>query len=97
MEPTGESTGEYWPGVQALLESVFTAEWLDSEASSDHPARSDWEFAKLMQSQKGSLSYPSQRPLLAQQARLMLDLFTWISAIPGSDLDVKREPPPRSH
>lgn len=43
-------------------------------------------MSKLLQRQGGSLSYPSQRSLLPQHGRLMLDMFTWMSAIPGSDL-----------
>jgi hypothetical protein len=81
---------EYWARVQTFIESLFPAAWLESKYARDHPARFDWEFSKLIQLQGGSLSYPSQRPLLAQQGRLMLDMFTWLSAIPGSDRNAFR-------
>jgi hypothetical protein len=85
-DPARTPMAHYWPGVQAVLEDIFTAEWLASDEAADHPARADWEFAKLMQSQNGSLSYPSQRVLLAQHGRLMLDVMTWIGAVPESSL-----------
>jgi hypothetical protein len=76
---------EYWVGIQALIESVLPPDWLASNKAASHPARFDWEFSKLMQRQEGSLGYPSQRRLLPQHGRLMLDMFTWMNAIPGSD------------
>jgi hypothetical protein len=86
MDPARTSTADYWARIQALLEAVLTPEWLASDKAADHPARTDWEFAKLMEQQNGSLCYPSQRSALSQQGRLMLDVATWIQAIPGSSL-----------
>lgn len=85
VEPHRVSPAEHWAGIQTLIESVLTVEWLESKDAVDHPARFDWEFSKLMQRQDGSLSYPSQRSLIREHARLLLDMGTWTSAIPGSD------------
>jgi hypothetical protein len=87
VEPQRVSPAEHWGEIRTLIESVLTVEWLETKGAVDHPAHSDWEFSKLMQRQDGSLSYPSQRSLMPQHGRLLLDMGTWTSAIPGSDLN----------
>jgi hypothetical protein len=69
---------------QTVLESLFPKRWLEDVAAPAHPALFDWQLCRLLISQGGAVSYPSQRLLIPHLGRILLDIMTWLDVAPGS-------------
>jgi hypothetical protein len=73
---------------QRVLEQIFPKGWF-SKRRLNHPAYQRWKWCDDLLMRGGSISYPSQEPLLPQLGRIILDSSVFVILTEGNLAEVK--------